>query len=120
MTVEMIDDTPAPQQSGNAQPIASAQETKVKQFLMDEPETAPTQETETRADEKTGSLDMKRQFVRIDYTINGPGKIDPKKSYLTLDLPTNLLDQWTEQFQMAPNIDLRTGESADGKTPSIS
>lgn len=117
MTVEMIDDTPAPQQSGNAQPIASAQETKVEQFLVDEPETAPTQEPETRADEKSGALDMKRQFVRIDYTIDGPGKIDPKKSYLTLDLPTNLLDQWTEQFRMAPNIDLRTGESADGKTP---
>lgn len=116
MSTEMIDDTPTPNQNSQATAPAEVQQSPTEQYV-DEPETtaAPTTQSEVRADEKIGAPDMKRQFVRIEYSIDAPGPIDPKKSYVTLDLPTNVFDHWTEQFRMAPNINLRTGESVDGK-----
>lgn len=107
MSADIIDDTPnepkvsqtAPQPNPVVEPSDTAQETQA----------------ESKADEKSGPLFMKRQNVRIEYSIDAPGPVDPKKSYLYLDLPTNLFDRWTEQFRMAPNIDLRTGVSANGK-----
>jgi hypothetical protein len=105
---DIIDDTPS--NNGSTTTDQSAQ-----QVIVKEPHEVPVV-AETKADEKVGIPEMNRQSVRIEYSIAAPGEIDPKKSYLVLDLPTNLRDVWTEQLRAAPNIDLRTA-GANGKVP---
>lgn len=105
---DIIDDTPQPGPAGSEQTVSN--------YAPDQEVTQASTGQETKADEKVAIPAMERQSVRIEYSIAAEGEIDPKKSYLYLDLPTNLRDVWTEQFRAAPNIDLRT-TGANGKVP---